>query len=376
MRILFVASLHHPDLLREAHRDAPSGPDPLFPPSQAHHFWVRALRDLKHECEVFWRSDGAWPWSRRRALRMTRRMSWGRAAAAVAATMPALNPDFRLRNRRLIRHARAFQPDVVLLVGDNEVILPDTLAALKREHGLTLVYASGTSPVVFSRRIERVAAPLYDLVVTNDLYHAIQWRELGARRADVLPLSAIDPAFHHPYPLTADERARYACEVGFVGTLVPDVLYRERIEALEALRGFDLAVWSVHEVPASLRPFHRGPLLGEAMLRAAGAAAVAINPHGDFMRYGGNMRLFELCGVGAFQLTDDRPGVRQWFEPGTHLVTYRDTDDLRRLVGHYLTHETERRAIAEAGRAHVWAHHTYHQRMQRLVALVHEVRDG
>ena len=71
---------------------------------------------------------------------------------------------------------------------------------------------------------------------------------------------------------------------------------------------------------ASLRRFYRGAALGEEMLRAT-AAVIALNPHGDFMRWSGNMRLFEACGVGAFQLVDDRLGVRVVPRRG-HLVIY------------------------------------------------------
>jgi spore maturation protein CgeB len=376
MRILFVAALHHPDVLEEARRNAPAGEEQLFPPSQLHHFWVRALRKLGHTCAVFWRSRSTWPWARRRPLRMTERLTPGRALRALATRLPALNPDVRLRNRRLIRHAGEFRPDVIVLTGDNDVILPGTLARIKREHDATLVYACGTSPIRFSRPIERSAAPLYDLVIANDLYHAIQWRELGAQRVEVLPLSAIDPAFHHPYPLSDAERTRYACEVAFVGTLVPRALYGERVVALEALRAFDLAIWSVHEVPPSLREFQRGPLLGEPMLRALCGAAIVVNPHGDFSRYGGNMRLFEACGVGAFQIVDDRPAVHEWFRVGEHLVTYESPAHLRDLVAHYLAHDDERQHVARAGLAHVHARHTYDQRMARLMRLVEAARPG
>ncbi|MBN2306157.1 MAG: glycosyltransferase [Anaerolineae bacterium] len=370
MRILFIAPLHHPGELDKAR--AESGQDPVFPPSQGHYFWVKALRKLGHECAVFWRSESAWPWAKSGQLRMTQRLTVGRAINALAGRVPALNPDFRLRNRRLIEQAREFRPDVLVMVGDNGVILPETLAALKREHGAALVYGCGTSPIVFSRPVERAAAPLVDLVVANDFYHAIQWRELGARRVEALPMSAVDPDFHRAYDLTDEERARYACDVGVVGTLVPANLYGERIAALEALREFDLGIWSVHEVPPSLRPYHRGTALGADMLRITQAARIVINTHGDFMRYGGNMRLFEVCGVGAFQVTDDRPGIAQWFTVGEHLVTYRDHDHLRELVAHYLDHPTERQQIAAAGQAHVYAHHTYDQRMARLIALIEE----
>ncbi len=375
MRILFVASLHHPAELERARRAAPDS-DPLFPPSQAQYFWVRALRRQGHECAVFWRSQSALPWARHSQLRMTQRLTLGRALSALAARFPYANPDFRLRNHRLIHFAARFQPDVIILPGDNGVILPETLARLKREHGATLVYGCGTSPVVFSRPIERAAAPLYDLVIANDFYHAVQWRELGAPRAEVLPMSAIDLDFHYPYALSDDERARYGCDVAVVGTLVPQRLYSERVAALEALREFDLGIWSVHEVPPSLRPHYRGAALGEQMLRITRAAKITVNPHGDFMRWGGNMRLFEACGVGTLQIADDRPGVREWFTVGEHLITYRDPQHLRELVAYYLAHNDERARIAEAGRAHVHAHHTYDHRMERLMALVQDIRSA
>jgi spore maturation protein CgeB len=305
---------------------------------------------------------------------MTSRLGLRRALAAGVALVPAWNPDVRMRNRRLLREVRRFRPDVLILTGDNDVILPATLKAIRQELPTTLVYASGTSPIVFGRAIERAAAPLYDLVVANDYYHAVQWQELGARRAEVLPLAGVDPSFHRRYELTETERARYRCQVGFVGTLVPSNLYGDRVAALEALRDLDLAIWSVHEVPGSLRSAFRGALLGEEALRALSAATVAVNPHGNFMRYGGNLRLFELCGIGALQITDDRPGVHRWFDVGEHLVTYRDPGDLRRLVGHYLTHDEERRRVAAAGQRHVHLHHTYEDRMRRLMELVQEVR--
>lgn len=373
LRILFIASLHHPGELENARQAALHGEDPIFPPSQPHHFWVRALRKLGHECDVFWRSESAWPWAKHSQLHMTQRMTIGRAVNALAARVPAANPDFRLRNRNLINFAEEFKPDLLILLGDNGVILPGTLAQLKRQHNAPLVYGCGTSPVVFSRPVERAAGPLIDLVVANDFYHAIQWRELGAKRVEALPMSAIDPTFHHSFELSNEELTAYSCDVSVVGTMVPDRLYSERVAALEALRDFDLGIWSVHEIPSSLKTFFRGPALGEQMLRITHAAKMTVNTHGDFMRWGGNMRLFEACGVGTFQIVDDRPGIRDWFTDGEHLVIYRDLDHLRELVTYYLAHDDERNRIAAAGYAHVHVHHTYDDRMTRLIRLLEDL---
>ena len=104
---------------------------------------------------------------------------------------------------------RAFRPDALWMVGDNTVIFPETLAAIQRETGCKLLYACGTSPIVFSKPIDRAAARLYDLIIANDYYHGIQWLELGAKRMECLPLSACDPDFHHPYALTEAERSAF-----------------------------------------------------------------------------------------------------------------------------------------------------------------------
>lgn len=369
MRFLFVASLHHPP--DQAARSAAHAAEPqTFPPSQGHHFWVRSLTKMGHTCDVFWRSASLWPWRRTRALRMTEKMTLGRALGALAAPLPWNQLDLRWRNRRLLERARAFRPDVIVMVGGNEVIVPATLASLRRDLRSFVVYACGTSPIVFSHPIERRAARLYDLVVCNDLYHAVQWQELGAARAEVLPLSAVDPTFHRRREPAIGEPAFEASDIGFVGTLVPRELYSRRIAALESLREFDLAIWSVHEVPASLQSAYRGPALGERMVQAISSAKIVVNPHADFMRYGGNMRLFEACGVGALQLVDDLPGVHQWFRVGTDLVSYHNPQDLRDQVAYYLSHDDERRRIAASGQAHVVAHHTYDERMARLVEMI------
>jgi len=369
-KILFVASLHHPEQLQAAIAQTPPGqPTPLFPPSVSQHFWERTLRKRGYGMDVFYRNIPIF--GAAQAHRHSQGITPRKIVAALANRIPPeANPELRLRNQRLIEKAQQFQPDILWLVGDNTVIYSNTLAAIKQEIGCKIVYASGTSPIVFSRPIERQAASLYDLVLVNDYYHGIQWLELGAARMECLPISACDPDFHRPYELTDAEKLAYTCDVSFVGTLVPGNLYSRRVEALEALTDFDLGIWSVHDVPPSLRRFVRGAALGEQMLHVLSAARITINTHGNFMRYGGNMRTFEAAGVGVLQVTDDLPGTRQWFTPNETIVTYRDNDDLREKVAHYLKRDDERVKLAQRARAHVYANHTYEQRVDRLEQLL------
>jgi hypothetical protein len=375
MRTLFVVSLHHPEELRAEIAHTPAGEQPpLFPRSMGQHMLEKALRRRGHILDAFYRNLPVVGGSRMQTQRHSERLSAGKIVNGVMQRIPAqVNPEIRLRNQRLVEKARAFCPDVLWVSGDNTVIYPETLATVKRETSCKIIYTCGTSPIVFSHPIERRAARLYDLVISSDYYHGIQWLELGARRMECLPVSATDPEFHRPYDLTEAEKQAYACDVAFVGTLVPDHLYSRRVRALEALRDFDLGIWTVHDVPESLRRFARGRALGEATLRIMSAAKINLNVHADFVWYGGNIRLFEAAGVGRLQIADHLPGTLKWFSEGETIVTFRDLDDLRAKVAYYLAHDTEREAIGARGRAHVYAHHSFDERVPRIEALIGEL---
>jgi hypothetical protein len=376
-RVLFVASLHHPEQLQKDISATPAGsPTPLFPTSMGQHYWERAMRKNGYEVEVFWRNLSGFGNADISSLSADVHSQTITPSKIVNAIMrrlpPKLNPDTQRRNQNLLDHARQFKPNIIWLSGDNTVILPDTLAQLKRDHNCNILYVSGVSPIVFSHSIERQAARLYDLVLVNDYYHGIQWMELGAKHMDCLPYVAIDPDFHYPKPQT-DIPNEYLCDVAFVGTLVPDNLYSERVKALEALSDFDLGIWSVHDIPASLKKFHRGYALGDEMMQILSSAKISLNVHGDFMRYGGNMRLFETAAVGTFQIVDNRPGIKTWFTPDEHLVIFDDLDDLRKKVGYYLENASERQQITDNARQHVLANHTYDKRLAQVETLLREI---
>ena len=295
-RLLVIASLHHPQELAEEIRAAADGaPAPLFPRSMELFTWERAFRKAGYDMEVFWRNLAGF--GKRDIASLSNdlfrtSLTPGKLIAGLMQRIPPqLQPDLQRRNRLLLEQARRYKPDLIWLSGGNREILPDTLDRLKREHNCKILFIHGDSPIVFSHHNEREAVPLYDLVLVNDLYHGSQWRELGAKQVACLPYVAIDADFHVPQPIT-DVPNEYLCDLGFVGTLVPNHLYSERVAALESLRDFDLGIWSVHDVPASLAQFHRGYALGKGMLQVLSSFKICINTHGDTMRYGVNLRLF------------------------------------------------------------------------------------
>jgi hypothetical protein len=87
-------------------------------------------------------------------------------------------------------------------------------------------------------------------------------------------------------------------------------------------------------------------------------------------------RLFESMGRGAFTIYPRIEGVAELFTEGVNAEFYRygDFEELQRKIDYYLAHPEIREKIRRAGYEHVRAHHTYTQRLQRLLdTITHEV---
>ncbi|MBF0481681.1 MAG: glycosyltransferase [Desulfovibrionaceae bacterium] len=79
-----------------------------------------------------------------------------------------------------------------------------------------------------------------------------------------------------------------------------------------------------------------------------------------------NQRVFDVPACGAFVLTDEREQLAELFEIGKEAIVYRGPEEVEDLARYYLSHESERVAVAMAGRARVLAEHTYVHRLRTL----------
>lgn len=143
----------------------------------------------------------------------------------------------------------------------------------------------------------------------------------------------------------------------------------------EVARAVDLDVWGygIETLPAAspLRRRFHGEAWGLDMYRVLDAAKIAINRHVEVAEgYANNMRLFEATGMGALMLTDEGKNLGDYFEVGREIDTYRDADDLKAKIRHYLANEDKREAVARAGQARTLRDHTYLKRMQELEGIL------
>ncbi|MEE8110419.1 MAG: glycosyltransferase, partial [bacterium] len=81
-----------------------------------------------------------------------------------------------------------------------------------------------------------------------------------------------------------------------------------------------------------------------------------------------------IVGTGGFLLVNHKEGIGDFFEPGEEIATFRDREELQRLIRHYLsrpdvTAEMARRALERARREH-----THVRRVRTLLEMVDDLK--
>ena len=185
--------------------------------------------------------------------------------------------------------------------------------------------------------------------------HTVRWRHRPA-----------DPERFFPEPTGPDH------DLLFVGNS-----RRSRRAILDDLRPVihDLAVYGKGWTSDLVDPLHvRGEHIpNEQLHRYYASARIVLNDHWPDMRALGFLsnRLYDALASGAFVISDAVVGIEGEFDDA--VVTYTETDELRRLVDQYLADAAGRRAMAERGRRAVLGRHTFAHRVDRLLEVVAEV---
>jgi len=122
-----------------------------------------------------------------------------------------------------------------------------------------------------------------------------------------------------------------------------------------------------HQIKLSTYP----PLFGLEMLRAIAKAKIGFNIHLDSAgQYAGNMRLFEVTGVGTCLLTDHKKNISRLFVPDKEILTYSSVEECIEKAKWLLEHPKERKIIAQAGQARVLKEHTFYHRAKELDSII------
>lgn len=180
------------------------------------------------------------------------------------------------------------------------------------------------------------------------------FQQAGHPRSICLPHAVEADLFDGPPP----ERSY---EIGWVGNL-QGAIYSIRRKYIGLLSGkFQMNETGRYYTPEEMAAVYR-------------QSRIAVNISRDDYLPDANLRCFEIMAAGALLMTI-RPSElsRLGFSEGRHYVAFENESELIEAVKFYLSHEQERRNIAEAARALVLEKHTYDNRVETILeALRHD----
>jgi hypothetical protein len=259
----------------------------------------------------------------------------------------------------LKQQVEALNPDVVY-VQDLNWTEESFLKAIKTRRRLIV----GQTACALREKIDYSA---YDLVVTSFPHYVEQFSRQGVK-SEYLRFA------FEPRILKQLEQLPLTHQATFVGSY--STHHSSGTHLLEEVaRRVPVAFWGygaegLPEDTPIRRSFH-GEAWGLEMYRILAASEITLNRHINLSGgFANNMRLFEAAGVGTLLITDWKENLNEMFEIGKEVIAYHSAEECAELVRYYLTHDSERRAIAFAGQARTLREHTYFQRMQELVGIL------
>ncbi|WP_438448217.1 CgeB family protein [Gorillibacterium sp. sgz5001074] len=271
------------------------------------------------------------------------------------------------------------KPDLVIAMEGME-FQPDQVAAIRARGIRTAVWF--TDDPYYTDVTDKLA-PHYDDVFTLELNCVPFYQSLGCPRVHYLPLGV-----HHTVFRPQHIHTGYRKDVSFIGSgywnriaffdqvgpslagrnLMLSGLWWDRLGTYRMLADhIRLGVW--YPPDETSRHYHGSRIVinmhrshddDSYNMNSRKISAVSVNP-----------RTFEIAGSGAFQLTDERLDLPQWYVPGVEIVTFNSPGDFLAKVEYYLTHEEERREIALRGLRRTLTDHTYFRRVHTMLAAIY-----
>jgi spore maturation protein CgeB len=161
----------------------------------------------------------------------------------------------------------------------------------------------------------------------------------------------------------------FVCEVSFIGSgqyrARHDPLRRVAASARLQVRG---PGWT--PAPNGI-PVVGGETRGLPFTQATAGAAICLGLHAypeqALGGYSSSNRMWKVLGAGGFFLGEHSAGIEEFARDGMHCAWFHSSEEMLARISHYLGRPDERKGIAEAGRAHALARHTYAHRMELML---------
>ncbi len=189
--------------------------------------------------------------------------------------------------------------------------------------------------------------PYLNYVLTCDRESVKRYEELGGRALFLLVYS--NPEFFKRLDLPK----KY--DVSFVGTNIAN-----RQELTDTLKNKGVLVrtfgggWSSGYVSFDeMVKIHNQSKINLAFMQS----------YGENTRPAMKCKIFDICMCGGFLICEYIPGIKEFYKIDKEIVCFRDTEEAADKIKYYLSHESERERIAQAGWERAHREHTMAKRL-------------
>ena len=202
------------------------------------------------------------------------------------------------------------------------------------------------------------ALPLYDHIFTTKSWGiADMQQQLDVKNISFLE-HGYDPELDHPLTLTDGERARFGCDVIFIGTWSSK---KEKLLAClkRALPTVKLMIWGSQweksSSPELASSIVGKEVVGESYSKRLVAASICLGILSE-VRTGASSgdlitsRTFNIPGCGAFMLHERNEESVRYFKEDEEAAFFETPDELVDRVKYYLSHPERRAEVAANGR--------------------------
>ncbi len=204
---------------------------------------------------------------------------------------------------------------------------------------------------------------LFPLITLADYYFVVatrllpEWRKLNPNTF-WLPQGLQDEVYHKPDKISKHDKEKYTCDISFAG--------RIRGERSTYINAIESQTLSFKKYGCSGHP----KVINEEHNKMAASSKINFCCSGwpENEKYT-SVRNYKIMGAGGFVLELYRKGLSEIF-PADTFGCYENPFDFVNKMGYWLTHEKERKAIAERG--HKWVHEnaTYTHRIKQALRIM------
>lgn len=267
-----------------------------------------------------------------------------------------------IRSKEIVLIANDFQPDL-LVCFPGYGLTKSAISKMGDFHKTIWVYDSiqrlpDLIPILSS----------YDTIFTFEGSDIQKYSELGYN-ANFLPLCVDD---HVYYPVDSKKDI----DILFIGNL-SEARVRELLDIRDTFPDVKMYVFGRYSITIEKDPelkerlnkhrdiFTKRLVSSEEANTLYSRSKICINIHHGQSKYGANMRLFEICAAGGFQIVDSNPYIVENFSDC--MAVTKTIEDMKQAIRYYLENENERMIIAQKGYERIRQSESFVNRAQEII---------